>query len=345
MRALVKPDVLISVCLAFSCVQKKIDADSSTSVFGGKVVESTDVRFAAVYSLGNTSGGCTGTFVTPTRMITAAHCIENKTDGGLLTINPRVSELPMASVPIDVFGMIQMQKVFGTADGFKDVAVLKFRTAQNVKVMPLCASNPQIGQKAYIVGFGLDERGITGVKRVGDVEVSAIVKDQGTLYVESTKVSALPGDSGGPLVSVEGNCIIGIASNLQMFQDGKMRATYVDLRAAKSQLRSYLSEHLGAGVFDEVSGADANTNSGAEAAQSRIIQSCRPDYTIAQRPDGSRFVLRKSDRKTQSISEESQRVGQTKSFEVVWEGNPNGLGGAVLFPKDGSASINCDPIR
>jgi hypothetical protein len=226
--------------------------DSALRVYGGEKVARGDERFQAVHELRSVAGSCTGTFITPTKMFTAAHCVENSGDGGIIAINPR-TPVPTSVTDQGIRGKPQAEKTFGRPDGYKDFVVLNFASATAAPTLPVCTSEPKEGDPVYMVGYGFDEKGNVGTKKFAEVEITAIDADNSVIIIDGEK-SVLPGDSGGPLVSVEGKCVFGIASYMQQFPQGTFRSVYVNL------LSNNVKKFLNSGDLSPADGGSDSDN-------------------------------------------------------------------------------------
>lgn len=71
-----------------------------------------------------------------------------------------------------------------------------------------------------------------------------------------------------------------------------------------------------------------------------IAQTCG-DYLIMSTAHGS-YIFSSLDNTKQDIVEDGGQLADSADFSIVWKANPNGIGGAILFPKDGSPAINCN---
>lgn len=181
-----------------ACSSPHLDADSTVKVVGGTKVEGKRWESSVAILIDN-SGLCTGTLVTPTLVITAAHCLDGK----------------RPSTPILVFignAIEGGRKVAGKSfavnpkyvdDAITDIAYIKLATPiTDVELIPVLTDSEEIktlltpGAPSIMVGFGSTESGQVGVKH----EVTTVVgkDDSGALFVGGNGRDSCQGDSGGP---------------------------------------------------------------------------------------------------------------------------------------------------
>jgi V8-like Glu-specific endopeptidase len=180
-----------------------LELSSMQELFNGKTVAETD--YPAVYKI----GGCTGTFVSPSTMITAAHCVST---GGTVTLQRRlvgVSSVRVVRNPR--YGQL----------GLNDTAVVLFPPNTSPYYVDVSKSAVQAGDAVTAVGYGCTNGGGSGgVKRAGTNTISSTANGTISLYRSTTapesgqSVTLCPGDSGGPLF--KDSTLVGVAS----FWDG-----------------------------------------------------------------------------------------------------------------------------
>src|SRR5262249_12827100 len=126
------------------------------AIVGGKAVSENDPRFKAVRQLLGTGGNCTGTFITPNTMLAAGQCLNNATDGDFLGVQPGNLPVPTSTKNLGVVGKAQAERVFGTANGYKDLALLNFGSAVAPATLPLCKERVALPHRVYLVGYGFN---------------------------------------------------------------------------------------------------------------------------------------------------------------------------------------------
>ena len=204
------------------------------SVIGGSVATLTDWGFTVAVTTPNSL--CTGVVISPTRVLTAAHCVGSPT-----TMLVRANSTA-AFAGGDVLGISSIAIAPGYTNGFiNDLAVLTLKSATTAPPIPLAsgaedATYTQPGAPLATAGFGDRNPLIIGKRKIGlltsaDVTVRgcgllppATICDEGggagrvfrrlkghVLRGKLKKVIC-EGDSGGPLIArtPEGPRLIGI---------------------------------------------------------------------------------------------------------------------------------------
>jgi hypothetical protein len=143
-----------------------------------------------------TSGGslvCTGTFVSPTVLLTAAHCSVGEplrvraTDGGPAILTSLVGVHP----ELDVMS-VQLEPGWKVTD----------RMPAPLPLWSSGVGTDWIGKRALLGGFGRDEQGISGLLLFAEETISAVTSSE--LQVDGEGQSgACGGDSGGPLLAID----------------------------------------------------------------------------------------------------------------------------------------------
>lgn len=207
---------------------------------------------------------CTGTFITETTVIAAAHCTmsgkidsQGNVNGKLLIVNVR--NLATGDVEVIAESQAMVRNPLWEKNGKNvnkwDLSLLTFPKGVSKAVSEFATAKPKVSDPFTIVGYGLNQSknlfdgSSAGVKRIGTNTVAAIwdgfiqFKGQSaTTTADGTKSSASGGDSGGPLF-INGK-LAGITSGggADWFGLGSSSTSlYVDLSSAES--KAFLSKH------------------------------------------------------------------------------------------------------
>lgn len=188
---------------------------SKVRVVNGYTVEEDDPTWSFVVPLklmkGGNGGICTGTFIGPKTLITAAHCVVGMDSVTVKGIAPKTI-LPNPKWDPESHGI----------HGF-DVAFLIFDEKMSSSMTALSASKPTAGQdNLTMVGYGFTnyktQEG-SGTKRMGTTSIESVSSTGMTMVINTRSAktddqetpSIGRGDSGGPLLN-SAREIIGIAS-------------------------------------------------------------------------------------------------------------------------------------
>jgi secreted trypsin-like serine protease len=150
------------------------------------------------------AGICTGTMITPTKVLTAAHCLENAANVDVLL---GVSATKLAYITSYSWQIHPNFTRSAIGQLTNDVGVINVPVPLPLPTVPLLASSaPQIAQKAVIFGYGTTgPQDDFGQLRSGVMKIAAV--DAGRIFAnyESGTSNVCSGDSGGPLLVQIGN--------------------------------------------------------------------------------------------------------------------------------------------
>lgn len=186
-------------------------ACSAAKISGGESCSDGQPNVAYILTSGPSGGfECTGSYISLTAVLTAAHCFA-----------PDTTEATIASR-----GAVRRGTEFtvhplydGSVDSPYDIAVLKVDVPLNNAPLPLLFSRePQLGEELVAYGYGEDQNGLGAVGRIESGEsplkaafITYIGNDFGSIAITSAgDGSVCPGDSGGPVLAKDGSGRYGI---------------------------------------------------------------------------------------------------------------------------------------
>jgi snapalysin len=197
-------------------------------------------------------GGCTGALVTPTLILTAAHCLE--------TFQYRVN-----TIHPDSGGTVVEWGSWGDRHPTADIALFPFYPRVNAKVLPLAKFAPSIGQPTRIVGFGqtCPKAGCAQFPSIAQELDTSLVADSKCVNkdlpikpaIESCvnspggKAGACFGDSGGPMLKkVDGGgwAIVGVTSRPGDGGDTCAAAPAIYTDTTAPEVRDWLAQRIAA---------------------------------------------------------------------------------------------------
>jgi hypothetical protein len=185
-------------------------ASSALAIVNGTTCSGATASTALIFLVGSDGFGlgfCSGTVISQTAVLTAAHCLDE--DVAKVRVNfGGVKEFTTTSFKAS-------PDYNGTASSSIDVGVVFTTEPMGQPIVPILSSrDPIVGEAAVIAGYGQDLFGESRILRAGSTSLSVV----GPVYLQNnygaTSSSACSGDSGGPiLVSVNGTwAIAGVTS-------------------------------------------------------------------------------------------------------------------------------------
>lgn len=183
---------------ACNAIGLKIANGDSCSFDDDNPTSSAIVRLR-ITSFSGETGICTGTAITPYKVLTAAHCfLEDPFAIEVDSVFRTVSATTFANHPAFSF----QTRSNGAIVFFNDVAVVTVPTPLLAATLPiLIGRDPIVGEEAVIAGFGLTEPGSSvGDLNAGTAEVSDVSPNHVFLTFTGNQSHPCQGDSGGPML-------------------------------------------------------------------------------------------------------------------------------------------------
>src|SRR5262245_2947855 len=184
--------------------------DAFTRIYNG--VPTSDFPAVAGIAILNVNGsvaGCSGTLVSPSVVLTAAHCVTSGPVAIRAIFFPGGVEAGYDAIAFAVHPEFSPVRL-----AVADIALLLLgNPVAGVAPVPLATHSPRAREKATIVGYGRDETGTFGLKQFGSVRLRKCPRKFGQAGLVPGQLSrslcwrpkrrgqdTCNGDSGGPLL-------------------------------------------------------------------------------------------------------------------------------------------------
>jgi secreted trypsin-like serine protease len=173
---------------------------------------------------GTPAGVCTGTVISPTAVLTAAHCFAGSSSRANIIVTANGSRRTYSSRSVAIHPGFTV-----TGDGFflNDAAVITTTSRIAAPVTPiLLARAPQEGEESIVAGYGQTGPSDPTTQDVyaGNAIIRGVTNDHVRIDFKSNEAHPCRGDSGGALFVIEGGepVIIGVVSQSDPSVDADM---------------------------------------------------------------------------------------------------------------------------
>ena len=182
---------------------EKTSTDVAPKITSGRVC--TEVNKSPVLAIfknmpDGTSGLCTGTLITSTQVLTAAHCLSGAAS---IDVIYGIAAEQYARMRGSSWVVHPEYAVTGSGRLVNDIGVVNMVSPLPMTPIPIAASSaPKDGQKATVAGFGLTAGNASdaGALRIGGLMITSVEPELIIGVSQEGYSNTCFGDSGGPLL-------------------------------------------------------------------------------------------------------------------------------------------------